>query len=365
MGCPQCNSNKTTKENNLLTVNPGIANQWHPTKNGYLTPDQVNQRSRKKVWWECDKGHEWQDKIIARKYGNDCPYCYGIEAMEKYNISAVNPFVASQWHPTKNGELTPDKVTPGSGKKVWWKCEFDHEWKTSITSRIRGSNCPYCQGTCASEEHNLQVVNPGLVKQWHPTKNGKLKPARVTPGTDRKVWWLCENGHEWQASINNRNNGYGCPYCSGQKASKEYNLSAIHPGLVEQWHPTKNGELTALQVTPYTTKKVWWKCDKGHEWKASINARGRGNDCPYCQKKYASKEYNLQVINPGLAKQWQLVKNGNLTPDQVTPGSNRKVWWICDKGHEWNATIKSRNKGTGCPYCVGRSKRRNNPGPVN
>ena len=59
-----------------------------------------------------------------------------------------------------------------------------------------------------------------------------------------------------------------------------------------------------------------------------------------------TNSYNLEKINPKLSKQWHPSKNGNLTPSKITVGNNKKVWWQCSKGHEWQAIVKSRAKGT-------------------
>lgn len=59
----------------------------------------------------------------------------------------------------------------------------------------------------------MAVQNPDLAKEWHPSKNGLLIPNQVTPGSGKKVWWLCERGHEWEARVTDRSNGTGCPYC--------------------------------------------------------------------------------------------------------------------------------------------------------
>jgi hypothetical protein len=60
-------------------------------------------------------------------------------------MEAVAPRVASEWHPTKNGALTPHDLTPGSHRKVWWRCPFGHTWQTTIKARTRlGTGCPDC-----------------------------------------------------------------------------------------------------------------------------------------------------------------------------------------------------------------------------
>jgi len=65
--------------------------------------------------------------------------------------------------------------------------------------------------------NDLQTVNPALSKEWNYDKNNGLAPSDVKPNSDRKVWWKCGNGHEWQAIIGNRNRGNGCPQCAKEK----------------------------------------------------------------------------------------------------------------------------------------------------
>ena len=341
------------KENSLFAKNPELSKEWHPTKNLSISPDMVKQGSQKKVWWQCEKGHEWQATVSNRVLGKGCPYCAGKSVSADNNLQVVNPEVAKQWHPTKNGDLTPSDVTMGSGKKVWWRCEKGHEWETSISNRSTGFGCPYCCGKYASSDNNLQVLNPEVAKQWHPTKNGKLTPYNVTVSSNKKAWWQCEKGHEWETVISNRTNGCGCPCCSGKRVCSDNNLQVLKPELARQWHPTKNGELTPSDVTVSSNKKVWWQCEKGHEWAAVINDRTSGTGCAYCSGRRVSSDNNLLVISPELAKQWHPTKNGNLTPSDITARSAKKVWWTCEKGHEWDSTVANRTKGSGCPYCAG------------
>jgi hypothetical protein len=60
----------------------------------------------------------------------------------------------------------------------------------------------------------MATTHPALVAEWHPTKNGDLTPADVFAGSGRKVWWLCEEGHEWEAIGSSRTWGTGCPICA-------------------------------------------------------------------------------------------------------------------------------------------------------
>jgi hypothetical protein len=350
-GCPYCSGKLATSDNCLQRVNPVLAKEWHPTKNGSLTPRDVTPSSHKKVWWRCDKGHEWEAVITNRSLGRGCPYCAGQAVCEDNCLQTINPTLAKEWHPLKNGKLTPRDVTPNSGKKAWWICGKGHEWEAVVGHRNNGTGCPYCAGKAVCEDNCLQTINPTLAREWHPTGNGTLTPRDVTPSSNKKVWWICDKGHEWEATINDRSRGTGCPYCSGKLATSDNCLQRVNPVLAKEWHPTKNGSLTPRDVTPSSHKKVWWRCDKGHEWEAVITNRSLGRGCPYCAGQAVCEDNCLQTINPTLAKEWHPLKNGKLTPRDVTPNSGKKAWWICGKGHEWEAVVSHRNNGTGCPYC--------------
>ena len=139
--------------------------------------------------------------------------------------------------------------------------------------------------TTATQAYNLQAINPRLSKEWHPAKNGALTPRAVAPMSGKKAWWICSKAHEWEATISNRSRGRGCPYCSGHKVGDDNCLGALNPSLAKQWHPTKNGSLTPKDVTPHSHQRVWWICDRGHEWEAFIHGRSSGSGCPYCARE--------------------------------------------------------------------------------
>ena len=352
------------KKKSLAETHPEVSKQWHPTNNGELTPSDVTSGSGKKIWWKCDKGddHEWQYWVRDRTKGDGCPICSGRKIVPSNCLATLNPQLSKQWHPTKNKELTPFNIGKSSNKKVWWKCEEgdDHEWETSVNNRKGGLNgCPICSGRKIVPSNCLATLNPQLSKQWHPTKNGDLKPYDVGLGSDKKVWWKCDKGddHEWMYGITHMARGNGCPICSGQKIVPSNCLATLNPKLSKQWHPTKNGDLKPYDIGLGYGKKVWWKCNKGddHEWFISPFARKKSN-CPVCRNLKVVHSNCLVTTNKEIADQWHPTLNGNLTPLEVTSGSEIKVWWKCDKGddHEWKALINARSRGNGCPICSGQ-----------
>lgn len=267
-------------------------------------------------------------------------------------LPETRPELVSEWHPTKNQGLAVSTLTTFSNKRAWWLCEKGHEWEARIADRSTGQGCPYCSGQRACHDNCLATVNSKLAKQWHPTKNGSLGPSKVMPGSGKKVWWQCPEGHEWKATINSRSWGKGCPYCAGRLSVRDTRLSTTNQELVSEWHPTKNDDLTPENVTTSSNRRVWWRCANGHEWVAYVFNRARGYGCPYCSGALATPENCFATLNSHLVPEWHPTKNGDLTPYMVTRASRREVWWVCAAGHEWKARISSRARGHGCHTCM-------------
>jgi len=274
-----------------------------------------------------------------------------------HKVAIINPYSIQNiklWCKLNNKpfELISDEYK-GNHKKLQWKClkkGCEEIFEATWGSISNGQICPYCCGQKVGLSNCLAIKNPELAKEWHPTKNGKLTPNDVTCGTNRKVWWQCREGHEWEASISNRNKGNGCPYCAGKVSTFEINLETINPKLTKEWNYKKNKNLPR-DYMPNSSKSVWWICDRGHEWKATINNRNQGRGCPYCGGKLPSDDYNLAVCNPKLCEEWDYNKNKK-KPQEYCPNAKYKVWWKCkDCGHEWMSAIYSRNTGIGCPEC--------------
>ena len=416
-GCPYCSGRYAIKgENDLQTVNPTLASEWNCEKNNGLTPMEVLPNSNKNAWWKCSKGHEWQAKINNRNNGTGCPICnsergtsfpeyalvfylnkYGIEVFHSYKHRGyeLDVYIPSKkiaieydgyyWHKNKaTKDLEKNQRCKKDGIKLYrireglpslndssidyiiQKTQEDlskvleiilseiTERDVVIDIKKDAINIENLR-EYREKENSILISNPHLANEWNYEKNGILKPEHFFVNSNKKVWWKCSKGHEWQANISDRNSGNGCPYCSNNMLLKGYNdLQTVNPTLASEWNYEKNNGLTPVEVQPNSNKKAWWKCHKGHEWETSINNRNKGRGCPYCSNKKVLKGYNdLQTINPSLASEWNYEKNNGLTPMDVLPNSHNKIWWKCDKGHEWQSAVYSRNTGIGCPYCSG------------
>ena len=132
--------------------------------------------------------------------------------------------------------------------------------------------------------------------------------------------------HAWKRKIAYEIKNNGCPFCNGRLPTKETSLAGARPDLALEWHPSKSLPLSARDVTLKGSRRVWWKCQKGHEWQMNINTRVSGiGNCPYCMGKRVCEENALATLSPRIAEQWHPEKNGALPPDQVTNHSSREA----------------------------------------
>ena len=228
--CPYCENKKVIAGyNDLASTDSDVLSRWNYEKNTDISPTEITKSSHKLVWWKCEQGHSWQQRVDVitsdTTIKSGCPYCYGKKVEKGFNdLLFLEPKVAKEWCYELNG-YGPDEITAGSKKMVWWKCELGHTWKTPPYSRTgKGkTGCPYCKGFKAWEGFNdLKTINSRLAMEWSDELNGDLKPTQVTRGSHKKVWWECSEGHVWQAFVYARakENGTGCPVCAGVAKDK-------------------------------------------------------------------------------------------------------------------------------------------------
>ncbi len=332
-GCPICSGRRVLVGfNDLATTHPELAahaDGWDPTT--------VVAFANKKVTWVCGLGHKWEAWIGNRAKGSGCPICSGHRVLAGFNdLATTHPELAAQadgWDPTT--------INRGSSKKLRWRCSFGHSWTSSTGDRTSGKGCPVCANRTIQVGFNdLATTNPELASEadgWDPTT--------VVGKSGKRVKWKCKSGHSWMASPANRSKGTGCPVCANRTIQVGFNdLATTNPELASEadgWDPTT--------VVAFSNRKASWKCLRGHRWIASISSRSSGNGCPYCSGLLVIPGVtDLATTNPDLA-----AEADGWDPSAYSASSNKRVGWRCPQGHQWEAIIGSRSRGSGCPICSG------------
>ena len=302
------------KADSISTLRPDLAQEWNFEKNDSLTPEYFSMSSHKKVYWICDKGHEWQATIRNRVSGNNCPVCSNKRIMTGYNdVATINPQIIEDWDYNRNPNLNPKTLAPNVNVIANWKCHIcGREWKATVNNRSQGHGCPTCGGLKSAGKRIAKLIDgngslvenyPTLIREWHPTLNGTLLPSMVTVKSSESIYWICSCcGHVWSAPVYSRTTGHGCPVCGRKKAAATRQKSRLQlsaslqekkPELAAEWNYAKNKNLTPEQVTECSHKRVGWICSVcGYEWDSIIANRSRGSGCPECakNKRFKSQE---------------------------------------------------------------------------
>ncbi len=162
-------------------------------------------------------------------------------------------------------------------------------------------------------------------------------------------------GEDFYTSWHSIQNGQCCSVCSGKQVGKYNSLAYLQPDIASQLH--SENEIKAEQITVSSKKLCYWICSvcgygENKEWKTTVDNRTRKHGCPSCSGRVVSDRNRLSILYPEIASEWHPTKNGNLTPSDVSFGSQIKVCWFCPKGHEYFSTITGRTReNKGCKKC--------------
>ena len=335
-----------------------------------------------------------------------------------------NKELMKEWDYEKNKEIDLNKIRKFSNKKAWWICpKCGYNWYTVISSRTQGHGCPRCSGRVVNDNSNLAVVAPELAAQWHPTKNGKLTPKDVGPYSEKKIWWICKRGHEWEATVSNRYQGRNCKQCSSELRTSfpeqcimfylknyfeiesrtkinnwevdiylkdcgvaiEYDGIAYHDRLkLEKRELNKNIAIEKAGIHLIRIKEsydkegiydntIYFKVD--HKYtdlkkaicllieylnrllnksiRITMDIEKDRNDIYNNYISYEKKN-SFAANYPELTQMWNYEKNKNLKPEFFSCMSNKVVFWKCNVCNgEWRSSIINVAKGNRCPYCSG------------
>lgn len=258
-----------------------------------------------------------------------------------------NILLMDEWDYEKNSAigLFPDKLTCGSNKKAWWKCQnCGNEWMTKISHRNSGSKCKKCNSiklATATEDKSLQVLFPKIAKEWDYKKN-IITPNCVYPQSNKKYWWICSKKHEWQDTPAHRvERDNSCPICSNRQILVGYNdLATTFPELISEWDWEKN-DCKPTEITHGSKKPINWICKRGHHWTAAVYSRTTNKQgCPYCSKElrtsYPEKtiSYYVSKLFPDMVENYRSQSLGRYELDIFIPSLNIGIEYDGARWHQ-------------------------------
>ena len=290
-GCRVCTNHLVEPGfNDLQTLYPVIAREFHPEDNDGTLPSEILPGSADSYNWRCSRaGHLISTSPYNRVHRDPaCRICINREFRPGDNdIRTLHPQLAKEWHPTLNVRL-PEEVAVGSPDSAWWQCRFGDVWKALIESRVQGHGCPKCSARKLHHGVSLAITRPDIAAEWDATANGARTPDDVAPNSCDAYSWRCPKNHSYKQRVDRRTAGSGCPYCARRKPLPgETDVATEYPRIVVDWDDNKNRSVDPNQILPGTTK-YWWKCSHGHEEFQSIPHRVKSQGCTRCPAELRS-----------------------------------------------------------------------------
>lgn len=358
-GCGVCNGRQVEiGVNDFETFHPDLAKELNVEKSGITAKEFSYGSSKKKYWWMCNEGHEYQSTPVDRHDGNGCPFCSGREFLAGFNdLLTRYPELSKEFDSIKNNILPEDAKSSGDFK-YWWTCEKEHSYYSSVGSRAYNKNgCHYCSNhKLLTGFNDLSAVFPEIASELDEKKSG-FKSSEVLYGSSKMAYWNCRKcSYQWKTKITNRTNKgrfSSCHACAGKIVVKGKNdLLSQKPNVASILLEEKSG-FYADEVSYGSRKKAWWKCSNcDREWKSEIRKRIAAKNpivCSNCSGKRSSYEIALfEYIQQIFSQDIEIITNSRqiIKPyelDIYIPELRKAVEFNGDYWH--SDTIIRRTKG--------------------
>ncbi len=262
-------------------------------------------------------------------------------------LPETHPHLLEQWDWENNGDLLPSDVSKGQHLKVNWLCsnkKCKHKWKAVVhnrTKKINPRGCPACSNRVVTHKNNLAVKHKKISDEWDTDKNF-LGAEEVTPGSHKKVYWLCSVcKYSWKAYIYSRtkDNPTGCPACTNMVVTDKNNLAVMFLEISKDWDIDKNIGFLPETVTSGSGELVWWLCDVcSFSWKTSIYHRTKNKSgCPKCSKGNISRMSQRWLDKLNVLKEYReytiKCKSGSYRVDGFCPRKKIVYEFLGDYWH--------------------------------
>jgi len=268
------------------------------------------------------------------------------------------PDIVAEWHSIKNGKRKPENFTNKSGVKVWWKCSKGHSpWKTAISHRVNGTNCPDCSGLSSKPE----LI---ILSELREIFDFEITYRHMVHGKEADIF-ICDyntaieyDGYYFHKDRVNQDKEKNIRF-----NNNNINLIRLrHDGLPrlslhDIFVPSDELKKTDIDKLIQLLLKNLNQEDKlkAKLYLSQPNLIGQKTFNLYLSHLPGPiEEKSLQYRFPNIAKEWDFNRNSPLKPTDFTAFSHHIVWWKCAKGHpSWPSIIanRTRRRGGGCPFC--------------
>ena len=247
--------------------------------------------------------------------------------------------------------------TSNSTEVVWWKCSFcSNEWIASIDNRTRDRGCPNCKKRSKTSFPEQAIVYY-LRNHFADIVNGYQGIFKNT-SSELDIYIPSRNvGIEYDG-LNHKNPG-------AYERDKDKYLQCIDHGVtlyrIREDPEEHDSELCDVLISSkYDTSRFAAVDEYMRELFSKLGLHESLDEIDCSRDKNAIRSLYYERLNknslgemhPKIAEEWHPTLNYPLTPAMISYGTGDEYWWKCSKcGHEWEAAVNSRVKGSGCKIC--------------
>ena len=343
-----------------------------------LKPNDVFKVSAKKYWFDCDCGHHFDCSLANITNDKWCPYCANKklceleECKQCYEKSFASSDKVKYW--SNKNELKPREIFKNSNSKYLFDCNCSHQFDKVLSDINNDGWCPYCANKklCELEEckqcYEKSFASSEKAKYW--SNKNELKPRNVFKNSDKKCWFDCDCGHNFNSILGIINNGSWCPYCANPpkqlcelKECKQCFDKSFASSNKVKYYSDKN-KLKPREVFLNSNSKYLFDCKCSHNFECTLSHINDGCWCPYCaNKKLCDLKECKQCFEKSFAssdksKYWS--DKNKLKPRDVFKVSAKKYWFDCNCYHNFDCSLANINEGNWCPYCVNKTEQKLN-----
>lgn len=260
------------------------------------------------------------------------------------------------WDYEKNPD-TPKHVFHDGEKRYFICPRCGKSSLCTVTSIMKRNRLPGCFKCETFGDWCIENKRQDLLKRWDYEKTG-FGPFDVSKCSTKAVYLKCPRGihPSEQKSLSNLVKQFNSRDCLQCKSFGQWGIDTLGSDFLEKYWSDKNVK-DPMKLWRGTTQKVWIKCqnkDYHEDYQVSCSNFTKGKRCPYCANKKVHPRDSLGSVYPESAEFWF---QKNLTPFQVSPGSNKKVYWKCEKHGLYRRSISHAVQADFvCPKCVKEDK---------
>ncbi|MBV6682336.1 hypothetical protein KV679_01380 [Bacillus sp. JRC01] len=347
---------------------PELIEEWHPLRNNENTPVNVRAGSDKIIFWSCKVcKHVWSTQAKSRAIKKTgCPKCH-----ERYNVGfpelAIYFYIKQLFKDAKlnasieefNSYKSVDIYIPSLNLVIEYDGGHTHRERIVIDKkkselliekgyrliRVRDNGLPPL---------NIKGVQEYLYERSANTSIGNMIKHLLCM-VDEQFIGLTDDIDKLKNMVNVDIDNIPILAQIPPIIEKD-NLLEKCPEIVELWDYEKNYPLRPEHFKQFSNFKAWFICKQQHVTLAQIGSKAKGHGCKVCHGQVATEEYNLELLFPKVAKEWNFEKNDFNSPDTYLPFSNQLVYWDCPTcASTYDKMINERTDGgEGCPYCAGK-----------